>query len=49
MQNLAEMICVECKTHEDAVNLTLKEGHIQGGPLSRGRACQADKEGKGFK
>lgn len=48
MQNLAEMICIERKTHEDAANLTLKEGDIQGGPSSRGRVCQAAKEGKGF-
>lgn len=49
MHNLAEMICGACKTHEGAVNLTLQEGHMQGGPSSRGRVCSADKEGKGFK
>lgn len=49
MQNLTEKLWIKCVTHEDAVNLTLKEGHTRGGHSSRGGVCQADKEGKAFK
>lgn len=46
MQNLTEK--TKCKTYENAINLTLKEGYIGGGPSNRGGVCQADKDGEGF-
>lgn len=46
MQNLTGKI--KCETYENAINMTLKEGYIGGGPSNRGGVCQVDKDGEGF-
>lgn len=48
MYNFTKKIWIKYKICEDAVNLTLREGHIGGGLSNRGGVCQEDKNGEGF-